>query len=70
MGRFAVFSTLLTTGRLALRLLRDRRVPLYAKAVPLLALLYAVSPLDFVPEEVGSVSFGADLSSVVFLWGE
>jgi uncharacterized membrane protein YkvA (DUF1232 family) len=50
MGRFAVFSTLLTTGRLALRLLRDRRVPLYAKAVPLLALLYAVSPLDFVPD--------------------
>lgn len=52
MGRFAVFTTLLRTGRLAWRLFCDPRVPLYAKAVPALALLYALSPLDFVPDIV------------------
>jgi uncharacterized membrane protein YkvA (DUF1232 family) len=41
---------LLKTGRLALCLMRDRRVPAYAKIVPILAILYALSPLDFVPD--------------------
>lgn len=50
MGRFAMLTTLLKTGRLALRLFRDPRVPLYAKAVPILALIYAASPLDLVPD--------------------
>ena len=36
--------------RLASRLLREPRVPLWAKAVPLLAVLYLVSPLDLVPD--------------------
>ena len=50
MGKFAVLTQLLKTGRLALRLLKDRRVPLYAKVVPVLAILYTLSPLDFVPD--------------------
>jgi uncharacterized membrane protein YkvA (DUF1232 family) len=36
--------------RLAWRLLREPRVPLFAKVVPALAALYVVSPLDFIPD--------------------
>ena len=36
--------------RLAWRLVREPRVPSFAKAVPALALLYVLSPLDFIPD--------------------
>jgi len=36
--------------RLAWRLVREPRVPPFAKAVPALALLYVASPLDFIPD--------------------
>ena len=36
--------------RLASRLVREPRVPLWTKAVPLLAGIYLVSPLDLVPD--------------------
>jgi uncharacterized membrane protein YkvA (DUF1232 family) len=36
--------------RLVWRLLTDRRVPLHVKAVPLLALLYLLVPIDLMPE--------------------
>ena len=52
MGKFAVLTKLLKPGRLALRLLKDNRVPLYAKVVPVLAILYTLSPLDFVPDVI------------------
>lgn len=35
---------------LTVRLLREPGVPLLTKALPVLALLYAISPLDFVPD--------------------
>jgi uncharacterized membrane protein YkvA (DUF1232 family) len=41
---------LLSQVRLAGRLLREPRVPLSAKVVPVLAALYLVSPLDFIPD--------------------
>jgi uncharacterized membrane protein YkvA (DUF1232 family) len=41
---------LLSRMRLAGRLLREPRVPLLAKAVPVLAALYLVSPLDVIPD--------------------
>jgi uncharacterized membrane protein YkvA (DUF1232 family) len=41
---------LLTQVRLALRLLREPRVPLPAKAVPLVTAIYVVSPLDVIPD--------------------
>ena len=41
---------LLAQARLAIRLLREPRVPMVVKAVPLLALLYVISPIDFVPD--------------------
>lgn len=42
--------TLLSQVRLAVRLLREPRVPLLTRAVPLLAALYLISPLDFIPD--------------------
>jgi uncharacterized membrane protein YkvA (DUF1232 family) len=41
-----LFSQVRLTGRL----LREPRVPLFAKAVPVLAALYLVSPLDIIPD--------------------
>ena len=35
---------------LTVRLLREPRVPRLPKALPVLALLYVISPLDFVPD--------------------
>ena len=32
------------------KLIRDPRVPLWAKAIPVLAVLYVLSPLDFIPD--------------------
>ena len=50
MTKLFALTRLLKTGRLALRLLRDGRVPLYAKLVMAAAVFYALSPLDFVPD--------------------
>jgi uncharacterized membrane protein YkvA (DUF1232 family) len=50
LSRPGLLRTLLSHVRLAMRLVRDPRVPLLAKAVPLLALLYLISPLDLVPD--------------------
>ena len=50
MGRLLALRGLLKTGRLAWNLVRDARVPLYAKLVLGLGVLYALSPLDFLPD--------------------
>jgi uncharacterized membrane protein YkvA (DUF1232 family) len=42
--------TLISHVKLTLRLLREPRVPLLLKAVPILAGVYVVSPLDVVPD--------------------
>lgn len=41
---------LLNQVRITLRLFRDPRVPMWKKAVPLLGLLYVISPFDFAPD--------------------
>lgn len=42
---------LLENGRLALRLVQDPRVPVWLKVgVPLLVVLYVLSPLDIIPD--------------------
>lgn len=41
---------LLAQARLALRLMREPAVPLLAKAVPVLAAVYLIWPLDFLPD--------------------
>ena len=48
--RPSLMGTLFTELRLAWRLMREPRAPLFAKALPALAVLYVLSPLDFVPD--------------------
>ena len=48
--RPSVVGTLFAELRLAWRLMREPRVPLVAKALPALAVLYVLSPLDFIPD--------------------
>jgi len=42
--------TLVSHVRVTLRLLREPRVPLLLKLIPVLAAGYVISPLDFVPD--------------------
>ena len=48
--RPSLMATIFAELRLAWRLMREPRVPLVAKALPVLAALYVVSPLDFIPD--------------------
>jgi len=48
--RPSLMGALFADLRLAWRLMREPRVPAIAKAIPALAALYVVSPLDFVPD--------------------
>ena len=36
---------------------RDRRVPLYVKAIPLFLVLYLISPIDIIPDFIPVVGF-------------
>jgi uncharacterized membrane protein YkvA (DUF1232 family) len=50
LSRPGALRALLSQLRLAIRLVREPRVPLLTKALPLLSALYLVSPLDLVPD--------------------
>ena len=50
--RVGILRTLLSRLRLVIRLVREPRVPLLTKAMLLLAVLYVIWPLDFVPDLV------------------
>ncbi len=50
LSRPSLLRTLITRARLTVRLLREPRVPLVLKAVPVLAVCYIVFPLDVVPD--------------------
>ena len=51
MSAFAsLLRTLVSHLRLTVRLLREPGVPLLTKALPVLAALYVISPLDFMPD--------------------
>jgi uncharacterized membrane protein YkvA (DUF1232 family) len=50
LSRPGLLRMLLSQIRLAVRLLREPRVPFVTKTLPVLAALYVVSPLDFVPD--------------------
>jgi uncharacterized membrane protein YkvA (DUF1232 family) len=45
-----LLKSLVNRGRLVFRLMADARVPIYLKAMPVVAALYVVSPLDFIPD--------------------
>jgi uncharacterized membrane protein YkvA (DUF1232 family) len=63
--RPSLLGTLLRELRLAARLLREPRVPLYVKALPVLALLYVISPLDFIPDVLPIIGQIDDLGLLV-----
>jgi uncharacterized membrane protein YkvA (DUF1232 family) len=52
MSRAGLLRTLVSHARLALRLIREPRVPLLMKALPIAAVAYVISPLDFVPDVI------------------
>jgi len=49
------------------RLMRDRRVPWYAKAMPCLALAYIISPIDIIPGLLVPIIGGLDDLIALFL---
>jgi uncharacterized membrane protein YkvA (DUF1232 family) len=51
-GQLGMVKGLIDHGRLVIRLMRDKRVPIYLKALPLASLAYLVSPLDFIPDPI------------------
>jgi len=51
--------------RLIWPLLKDRRVPLVAKSVPILAILYILSPVDLVPDLFPGLGQVDDLSVMI-----
>ena len=52
LSRPSLLRAVLSQVRLATRLLREPCVGLLVKAVPLLAAVYVISPLDFVPDVI------------------
>ena len=46
----SLLRTLVSHVRLTVRLVREPEVPLLTKAVPIVAALYVISPLDFIPD--------------------
>ena len=61
--------TLVSRVRLTSRLLREPRVPLYIKAVPVLAALYIISPFDIVPDMLPVVGQLDDLGLLLIAIG-
>ena len=57
--------SLLAQAKLGFRLFREPRVPLVLKAVPLLALLYVISPIDFVPDFIPGLGQLDDLGIIL-----
>ena len=54
-----------TEPAVAFRLFRESRVPMVLKAVPLLALLYVISPVDFVPDFIPGLGQLDDLGIII-----
>jgi uncharacterized membrane protein YkvA (DUF1232 family) len=52
LSRPSLLRTVLSQVRLAFRLLRDPCVGMLVKALPFLAAVYVVSPLDFIPDVI------------------
>ena len=51
--------------RLTWALLRDPRVPLWAKVIPAIGILYVLSPLDFIPDVIIGLGQLDDLAIVL-----
>lgn len=49
-SRRGVWATLKRQARLIVRLMRDTRVPLWMRAIPILGLVYLISPIELLPD--------------------
>ena len=63
--RPSLMGALFAELRLAWRLMREPRVSLVAKALPALAVLYVLSPLDFIPDVLPVVGQLDDLGILI-----
>ncbi len=63
------FYFLRPAARLIWRLMRDRRVPLITKFIPVLALAYVVTPIDLIPDFLPIRGQLDDILVVVILLG-
>jgi uncharacterized membrane protein YkvA (DUF1232 family) len=61
----ALLGTLLAQLRLAFRLMREPSVPMLTRTLPLLAALYLIFPLDFIPDVLPGLGQLDDLGVVV-----
>ncbi len=52
-------------ARLAWRLFQDERVPVWTKLIPPAALLYVLSPIDFIPDVVAGLGQLDDIAVVL-----
>jgi uncharacterized membrane protein YkvA (DUF1232 family) len=60
---------IIQTFRLAIRLFFSNKVPLWTKIVPILALVYLVFPLDFLPDIIPGLGQVDDLTILLlFTW--
>ncbi len=65
LSRPSLVRTFLSQVRLAVRLLREPRVGMLVKVLPVLAAAYVVSPLDFVPDVIPVLGQLDDLGILV-----
>lgn len=63
-GRFRLLRVLASSGRLAWRLLRDSRTPVLPKLILGAAVLYAISPIDLVPDFIPGLGQLDDIAVV------
>jgi uncharacterized membrane protein YkvA (DUF1232 family) len=64
-GQIGMLKGLVNHGRLVFRLLKDSRVPLYLKALPIASLVYLVSPIDFIPDVLIGLGQLDDIGAVL-----
>jgi len=65
LARSRAFAHLLADAHLAVRLFRDPAVPAVLKVVPIAALAYVLSPLDFLPDFIPVIGQLDDLGVVI-----
>ncbi|MCX6018335.1 MAG: YkvA family protein [Chloroflexi bacterium] len=63
--QLGVLKNLINHARLVLRLMSDPRVPIYLKALPVVALVYLVWPIDFLPDFMPILGQLDDLAAVL-----
>ena len=67
LSRPSLVRTLISHVRLTMRLLREPGVPFLAKVFPIMAALYVISPLDFVPDVLPVLGQLDDLSVILIV---